>query len=264
MQHVKDQVSAHFIGLTYDQEHLPIKGKFMSLKKKDLIDFHKRIKESNTRTLLRIKKRNNLSWKQYHSLKKKHRVTYYSVGEYSPSPKFRPHYHVLMFGLHPLTVQALQRNQIWLKGIIHIGTVTSNSVGYVTSYMIDKDNVNDGIREKPFALMSKGIGANYLNEKRKWNKQSGDHPDDYRYYVLVNGFKSRMPRYYKDKIFSKVEKQYLSKIAWDESLELLDKEIERLTEVTGSHIGALQLMEQRKWNMHDQIRSKYNKLKRKI
>lgn len=263
MMHLKDQTSAFFIGLTYDNHNVPLTdcGKYMTLRKKDLTSFHKKIKISNTRNLLRIKKVKNLSWNQYHELKKRYRISYYSVGEYSPE-LFRPHYHCLIFGLHPLTVQALRRGQIWHKGMNHIGTVTGASVGYVTAYMIDKDNVVDGIRERPFSIMSKGIGANYLNEKRKWNKEKKDHLDDYRYYVQLDGHKHRLPRYYKDKIFTKIERAILSARAFDESIELIEKEIQRLEEITGSPVRALQLYNERQWNAHDLIRSKNMKLKK--
>lgn len=262
-QHSKDYVSAHFITLTYDNHTVPTSNNLMTLRKTDLIKFHKLIKQSNTRTLIRLKKNKKLSWKQYHELKRKYRITYYSVGEYG-SKFFRPHYHCLMFGIHPLTIQALKRNQVWNKGMIHIGTVSSSSIGYVTAYMIDKDNVRDGIREKPFSIMSKGIGANYLKLKRQWNKQKGDHLDDYRYYVIHDGHKQRLPRYYKDKIFTKVERSILSQIAFEESMNFLESEIERLIPITGSHLDAIKLIDQRKWNEHDLIRSKTQKLKSKF
>jgi len=171
MQHLHDQPSADFLTLTYDSEHIPLvmskkwNSGYMTLDRNHLSNFHKLLKQANTRTLLFVKKKNKLTWKEYHDLKKQYRVTYYAVGEYGG--RFgRPHYHTLVFGLHRLTLQKLHCGRIWEKGNIHFGKVTGASVGYVTAYLIDKNpNLPEEV-QRPFSQISKGIGANYLTKKK--------------------------------------------------------------------------------------------------
>lgn len=234
----------------------------MTLDKKHITNFHRMIRQANNRTLTKVCKRDKLNAKQRQTLREKYTVTFYSVGEYG-GLRFRPHYHTLMFGLHSLTIQKLRAHQIWNKGTVHIGQVTGASVGYVTSYMIDKNNVVDGVRQRPFSIMSKGIGSNYLKQKRKWHKQAGDHLDDYRYYVLNDdGNKQRLPRYYKDKIFSKIERTYLSDKNAIEAEENYEKELVRLEQREGSRIAAMKYLNDHLWIQHDLIRTKTIKLKK--
>lgn len=103
-------------------------------------------------------------------------------------------------------MQKMSQGKIWEKGIIYNGMVTNNSIGYVTKYLIDKPSWLSTNQQKNFSVMSNGLGACYLQYKKHWHKQKGDHHDDYRYYVMNNGFKQRLPRYYKDKIFSKIDR----------------------------------------------------------
>lgn len=60
-----------------------------------------------------------------------------------------------------------------------------------------------------FAFMSKnpGIGFNYLQTHTKY------HRDDYRYYSKQNGIYVRLPRYFKDQIFTKEERRDMAEEA---------------------------------------------------
>lgn len=78
-QEMRDSVECHFVTLTYDDEHVPIKDDcFFTLRKKDFQDFMKRMR------------------KHYGAI-----LRYYAVGEYGGN-FHRPHYHVLLFwSAHP-------------------------------------------------------------------------------------------------------------------------------------------------------------------
>lgn len=52
--------------------------------------------------------------------------------------------------------------------------------------------------------MSKGLGRNFLEDNTERIKKNGDS------YVTQHGFKKRMPRYYRDKIFNAHEKEMLN------------------------------------------------------
>lgn len=125
-----------------------------------------------------------------------YKLRYYGVGEYG-SKTFRPHYHLLLFGDIPEDVIRKQ----WFHGDVHIGTVTEQSVMYCLSYMINKNTWKMARgRVRTFNMMSKGIGKNYLTPAMvKWHKA------DRRNYVQLHGEKRHLPRYYKLKLFSKVD-----------------------------------------------------------
>jgi len=126
-----------------------------------------------------------------------YQLRYYGVGEYG-SKTFRPHYHLLLFGDVPENVI----RDKWTYGHVHIGNVTEQSVMYCLSYMINKNDWRHSKnRVRTFNMMSKGIGKNYLTIPGMvaWHRSGRKN------FVDVNGAKRHLPRYYKLKIFSKVD-----------------------------------------------------------
>lgn len=217
LQEDKVSKSSHFITFTYEDDQLPESG---DLSKRDCQLFIKRLRQENVA-----------------------KVRHFTVGEYG-SRTLRPHYHSIVFNLLPNTVNRLDR--IWGKGIVHVGDVTRASIHYVAKYMINR--VGDfGGREPPFSLMSRrpGIGVSYVASMRGW------HLDDMRNYSQVNGIKGRLPRYLRDKIFSKEQREQLSSEI--DSKELYLEELERLK---AFHDDPSQYFAERLRASHDKIRSK--------
>lgn len=162
-----------FVTLTYANCHLKWKCGVPQLDKGDLQKWFKRLRKA-----------------QY-------RVRYYAVGEYG-SKTFRPHYHVILFGDVPDSVI----RSSWGLGECHIGNVTMASIMYTLGYIVNKNWQHLKNRVAPFALMSRkpGLGSNYLSpEMVAW------HRSDRKNYVLVDGAKRHLPRFYKGKIFSKID-----------------------------------------------------------
>jgi hypothetical protein len=127
------------------------------------------------------------------------KLRYYLVGEYGERG-LRPHYHMLIFNL-PYTGDRLKKYILdkWDKGTIDIGGVTPASIKYTTNYMIQVHNFQNPYIEKPFAIMSKGIGSEYFNRKCHIDKH---HYDLERNYMMFEGGeKTRLPRYYREKIY---------------------------------------------------------------
>lgn len=138
-----------------------------------------------------------------------YKFRYYAVGEYG-SQTYRPHYHVLVFGDVP--EQVLQKawsyqNKSTKKynaiGHVHCGQVTQQSVMYCLGYIVNgKGWKMRHKRVAPFTIMSRrpGLGSNYLTKAMiAW------HRSDRRNYAIIDGAKRHLPRYYKCKIFSKVD-----------------------------------------------------------
>lgn len=197
MQEEKVSTSAIFLTLTYDTSNVPITSKgYMSLRKSDLQKFFK---------LLR-----------YYSINK---IRYYAVGEYG-GKTMRPHYHIILFNANYHDI-----GKAWKIGSWHVGDVTGSSIGYTLKYISKSGKIplhaNDD-RIPEFSHMSKGLGANYCTDAmQSW------HYDDLAnrlYCVTDDGKKISMPRYYKQKMFTKLDattagqQALLNKLARDQVL----------------------------------------------
>ncbi len=188
--------TSKFITLTYSDDKVPTiidEGK-TTLDKTDLQKFIKKLRYHNS-----------LIWP--------HQVRYYAVGEYGTTTE-RPHYHLILFNVHQKVINKL--NDIWKKGMADIKNANPATIRYVTKYLINKTGDYD-IREKPFAIMSKNpaIGYNYINRIGQYHAKTKNL-----YVTIPDGNKLPIPRYYKDKLFSRDERAKLT-----EELQFLqDKE----------------------------------------
>lgn len=204
----KKSNTAHFITLTYDESHLPIDYEYSrendglvrgTLRKKDLQDFFKRLRKHHG-TTRRLTKQT---------------IRFYAIGEYGGDTE-RPHYHAILFNAEKSAIKNLQT--IWGRGQVHIGRVTSASVGYVTSYTINR-HASYGTRSKPFNTMSRrpGIGAEYLRTNTHVHNPpiitgTGrvgplvNREREKKFFVFDEGHKRRLPRFYRDRMFSREER----------------------------------------------------------
>jgi len=195
-QEEKVSSSSAFITLTYEDQFLPFNDSgHMTLVTKDHQLFIKRL-------------RKNI--KEHFPEEIEKPIKYYAIGEYGDE-KHRPHYHSIMFNLptsyldHP---QLLEKD--WQKGRTQIDPCNQKTIAYVTGYMKktmyteERDPLDD--RKPEFSMMSKGLGANYLTQNRVKYYQQQLNP----FLVVENGQKAPIPRYYKDQIFSKQQKEIIN------------------------------------------------------
>lgn len=180
MQEDRVSSSSHFITLTYDTHNVPFtRSGYMDLSKRHIQLFFKRLRKVNDS-----------------------KIRYFIVGEYG-GRTMRPHYHVILFNCKLDTIQPA-----WDMGHCHYGTVNGASVGYTLKYMMKKGKIplhkNDD-RTPEFRLMSKGLGESYLSSQMvKWHHSA---INDRMYCNIEGGKKIAMPRYYKDKLYTKVERK---------------------------------------------------------
>jgi len=207
--------SSLFVTLTYDDDHVP-----EELIPRDLINWIKSYRK-------RIAKDGRT-------------CKYYAVGEYGDNEMFtyRPHYHLIIFGAvlsdfapHKY-IHGKYSHLSWDKGFIDIGTVTAESIGYVTGYVRKKlskrqekgggrlkgdtdpqvsqiiDNniyINAGIkpsggglrREPPFQRQSQGLGLRWAEANRNYLVDNQ--------VITVGGIKRSIPRYYVRKLGLELE-----------------------------------------------------------
>lgn len=190
----KNSISSHFITLTYADEYLPINTALnkATLDKTDLQKFIKRLRKANEK----------------YRAKNARRIRYYAVGEYGTETE-RPHYHIILFNAQRKTIERLENT--WKIGQIHKGRVTPASIGYVAGYTINRFETY-GKLAKPFAVMSrggrygKGIGFDYVNANKNYHKTA--EQSEHKWYIVDDGIKRRLPRYFANKIFNGFDKEY--------------------------------------------------------
>lgn len=210
---MKVSTSAWFITITYDGKHQPTipfeDYQLPTLDKEDVQKFMKRLRKHNDATTTRLGKARTT-------------LKYYLVGEYG-GKSFRPHYHIILFNLEPDTLNEIP--SIWGLGHVSVGTCEPASIHYTTKYVLNKKDGWAPIAP-PFSLISNGIGKHYLRTNGHEHKKALQN-----FVVGNNGQKLRLPRYYKEAIFSIREKETLAAQSIDQYDVLYRKAIERLSQV---------------------------------
>lgn len=200
-----------FLTLTFSDENLPPDG---SIRVRDVQLFIKRLRKHLGHN----------------------RVRFFACGEYGGDGG-RPHYHVITYGYDfpdrtpwrqstsgYLCYRSATLERLWPYGFAELGTVTRESLGYVARYVLKKVNGDKAkehyLRPNPvtgelhqvqpeFITMSTrpGIGAEW------YTRYATDaFPSDF---VVVNGSKKPVPRYYK------------KKLTWGENLKVTTKRQEK-------------------------------------
>lgn len=151
---------ALFVTLTIDDDNILAND----LSKRDLQLYLKRLRKGTIKT-----------------------VKYYAIGDYGDKTG-RAHYHLIIFGLNFSDQELVKKS--WTKGYVDVGTVTVESIRYVTHYIIDavKYDYTLANKQKPFALLSKGLGLEYASRNTTRLNQRGR--------VIVRGTEVSVPRYY--------------------------------------------------------------------
>ena len=197
-QELKYSESCYFITLTYDDQHLPLSSGLINgtphvfpvVDKKDVQNFLKRLR------------------KHIEPFK----IRYFLVSEYGPRT-YRPHYHMLLFNFPNLLKQKLDGILIdaWSNGFTRVDPVSNARIHYVTSYCLDSSTLPKHL-PKNFMLCSRkpGIGSQYLDNYDVVNFHLRNL-DNTCYLSNTTGvFKTQMPRYYSDKLFSDEQKHKIS------------------------------------------------------
>lgn len=210
-----------FVTLTYSDLFLP---KDLSLKKKDLQNFFKRLRKySNTK------------------------LKYFACGEYGEKIKYnsglgRPHYHAIIFGLSNSKEDTEYVKDAWrfcdwsmFKSNKAFGTVTYDSCRYVSDYIFKKYNkelaedvyLSKGL-EIPFKVCSQGLGLRFcLDNKENLISNFG---------FTLHGSKMALPRYYVEKLDLQLEEQNeLHFNQWKKYAELHNVHISDIAELIDEH-----------------------------
>lgn len=198
-----------FITLTYDDAHLPVRP---SLDYSVFQRFMKRLRKDRPST------------------------RFYMCGEYG-SINWRPHYHACLFNCDFADKELFTTRDgidlfisdtlsgLWPYGFASVGAVTFESAAYVARYCIKK--INGDLAQFHYARsdaagryllvpefchmsLKPGIGSGWLS---KWHDDVFPHD-----YVVVNGHKSKPPRYY-DRLLGRSDPEVLEQIKCTRTLQ---------------------------------------------
>lgn len=176
--------NSEFITLTYDDNNLPEDKK---LSVDHLQKFFKRLRKKVFKTHPNIK------------------LKYYACGEYGDTTQ-RPHYHIILFN-RPLKHNHNAKEEddlikIWGNGHVRIDECNEATMHYVTKYISKQADPTRNKENKEFSLMSKGLGASYITEKKKEYYKNKLVP----YLIDKGGEKIAMPKYYKEKLYNEEDR----------------------------------------------------------
>ena len=176
-QEMKVSATAHFVTLTYSDEHLPYLDK-------ETGEFERGYSLFKKQTLyypdvqLYLKRLRKLEHKN-------HYIKFFCAGE-TGTQNDRVHWHLIIFNASEKNIR-----KAWLEqGIVDCGKAEGGSITYILKYLT-KDDGNDYLLR-----MSKGLGKNFLTPQQITNLKKTKNP----YLVSFNGTKIPIPRYYKDKV----------------------------------------------------------------
>lgn len=110
MLEAQEHEISSFVTLTYDQEHEP---KDRSVSKRHCQLFLKKLRKEIAPREIR----------------------YFAVGEYG-GETWRPHYHLIIFGLYPTEEKTIEK--CWPWGFITVGTAEPKSMAYTVGYVAKK------------------------------------------------------------------------------------------------------------------------------
>lgn len=133
------------------------------------------------------------------------RVKYIVTGEYG-STRGRPHYHAIL-----LNVPFDKITKHWKYGLVDIREIHGNRIAYLFKYC-QKARVTKKIHDRDdriaeYVNFSQGIGKQWLTPLNKlYHNVNIDNPT----ITSVTGERIAIPRYYKERIFTKEQRDYIA------------------------------------------------------
>lgn len=193
LQEDKIHSNVVFATLTYDQRFIRrTKNGFKTLCKSDVQSFFKRLRYNTGKV-----------------------IKYYAVGEYGSKTQ-RPHYHAIIFGATWDDVEMAWRDikskanpngtDEPMGNVMAPSIINNATVAYTAKYIAKPSTVGKHKRDdrvKEFSLMSKNLGLNYLTPQMETYHLTTDA----NYVTLPDGITQALPRYYREKIFTKEDQE---------------------------------------------------------
>ena len=199
----------YFVTLTYDDEHVPMAkvgpDEYLpAISTTDVKKFHADLRKRFQQGFYLDRTLQNVGWSKEPAriiLPECH-FKYYVTSEYGPNGTRRPHYHGFYSNMledEDLVFDLFQ--SVWGKGFVTVEKGRSEAcAAYVSKYLVNDSLVPyDERLPKPRAWISKGLGKYYLDDPEvvDWHRSA---PLEHQF-VMQNGRKGILPRYWRDKIY---------------------------------------------------------------
>lgn len=186
--------SGHFVTMTINNENyekLAESNEFKGKINDDSYEMQNEIATTAVRYFLeRLRKRD----KKY--------TKHWFITELGQENTERVHLHGIIFNSKNIEEDMSK----WKYGITYVGySCTAKTVNYIIKYCSKPDEKHIGFKGK--ILCSKGIGSNYIKYGKEYNKFKGEETKEY--YRLENGYKTGLPIYYRNKIYTEEERSEL-------------------------------------------------------
>lgn len=237
---VKYSLASYFVTLTYDDDHTD-----GNVWKRDCQLFFKRFRKIYTG-----------------------KFKYFLCSEYGETT-FRPHYHLHLFFCDLITKEQCYDylKKAWMLdgkplGQIQIGNTEEGSIWYTTKNHITKNDVPDGLNPC-FNLMSKrpAIGSDYVDRMKTYHNSKGRLNRIFG--TTCNGYKVALPRYYKEKLYSKLILQLHYAKTLQEHSELISYDDWKKSNPKRSHEDYSRMLIELKVN-YERLLKKESKQARKL
>lgn len=265
MLELQQHEESWFLTLTYDDEHLSVSEKtdpesgeikeYASLERRDIQLFMKRLRKA---------------------LPKDHpHIKYFCAGEYGPKTR-RPHYHMIIFGLHIPDLEIYKRvsgpgsasgyfyynslwlSNIWKNGHVVIGEVNWDTCAYTARYILKKQygDIAHALYDEygilpEFTTMSlrPAIGREFYDQN-KTRLYAMDHIS----ISTPEGGRQVRPSRYFDKLFDIDDPEQYKRIKEKRRAASEDARALKLAQTSKDFLGALESEEVRKQNAVKSLR----------
>lgn len=190
-EEIRHDHTGHFVTLTFSEEKMTeIKN---ALKKDGEFSYEidNEIASYAVRHFLEL-------WRKHHKKSVKH----WLITELGHNGTERIHLHGLIF-----TDKKDEIGKIWKYGKIFIGDyVNEKTINYISKYVTKTDPMHKEYQSKIFS--SKGIGAKFL-ERRDSELNDFNLDETNENYRFKNGAKMNLPIYYRNKLWTEDEREFL-------------------------------------------------------
>lgn len=153
-----------FVLLTYNEENVPwinySTGEITSIAKSTSSSFAETdnvsrcVSKKDVQLFIKKLRSQQKYWSKQLNFQNE-QIRYFIVSEYGTRQTNRPHYHAIIWGMHPYIADRLQTGSIWKKGFSNVQPLKQDkkAFNYVTKYLYKQKALNKWA-VKPFALMS--------------------------------------------------------------------------------------------------------------
>lgn len=249
----------YFVTLTYEESKIPIddNGEYC-FDNKRIIKLHRDLRKRFQEGFFRNPAFEEIIDSPEYLDLPHSKIKYYLTSEYGPNGTHRSHYHAIYYGLGvDLYTAELLFRLLWPDGHITVYPAQEGAAGYISKYLckdvLEVDSYNDKFRQSPIAIMSKGLGADYIDRMKSWHNADPMNRTYYQYH----GEKKCLSRYYKKKLFSDQVRDELADRYFERSGALKEKYEQLRISDQVSYLKVLEerrkyfsdLKESERWNM---------------